>query len=109
MQCLCLFFIYKLLLFIYIYILLYIYNVAFEDSTCVQTKEKKESTSVKTTENYDETTTMMYDETSGTTLSIDDDSKHVVDKRTETLRYYTHKHVKYTIIKQFYVKLFVFY
>lgn len=52
---------------------------------------------------------MMYDETSGTTLSIDDDSKHVVDKRTETLRYYTHKHVKYTIIKQFYVKLFVFY
>lgn len=57
----------------------------FNYSTCVQTKEKKESTSVKTTENNDETTTMMYDETSGTTLSIDDDSKHVVDKRTETL------------------------
>lgn len=57
----------------------------FNYSTCVQTKEKKESTSVKTTENYDETTTTLYDETSGTTLSIDDDSKHVVDKRTETL------------------------
>lgn len=53
-------------------------------STCVQTKEKEESTSVKTMEKY-KTTKLFHHETTNTTFSIGDDSKHIVDDRKEPL------------------------
>lgn len=90
------------------YIYIYIYNAAFKDSTCVQTKEKEESTSVKTMEKY-KTTKLFHHETTNTTFSIGDDSKHIVDDRKEPLRYFTHKHIKFTINKQFLCKIVCFF
>lgn len=54
---------------------------------------------VKIMENYDEMIIMMYDEIFGIMFFIDDDSKYVVDKCMEILRYYIYKYVKYIIIK----------